>query len=243
MQAGTKRSAADSNETSVPGAQKRARVDESNGSASSQSTSSCPYLAFVDRKALDFELARRCSVSMATSNVHMCLVCGKYVQGRGKESPAFRHSLETDHYLYLSFDDASVWCLPDNYEVKDPSLDDITQALRPSFTSDDIVGLDGQNVLAKSMDGREFLPGYVGIDSPGGFDYVSVALQCLSHVPPFRDFFLRPSNYSLCTSELVAVFGSTMRRMWSSGLFKPTLSPRELLVYVTKASNGRFRAG
>jgi len=205
--------------------------------------STCPYLAQVNRKALDFEMQRRCSVSMSKEHVHMCLVCGKYFRGREPGSPAYQHALEHEHYVFLAFDDAEVWCLPDDYGVYDASLDDILAALRPKFKGSTIAAIDSNSVLVRSTEGKDFLPGYVGLDNTGSADFISVALQSISHVRPFRDFFLRASNYSTCTSKLVQGLGDTIRRLWSPGLFKPSVSPHDFVVQIWHDSNGRFRPG
>lgn len=41
----------------------------------------CPYLDTVDRKRLDFDFEKLCSVSLSHVNVYACLICGKYFQG------------------------------------------------------------------------------------------------------------------------------------------------------------------
>jgi len=62
----------------------------------------CPYLGTVRRRALDFDFEKVCSVSLQTTNVYACLVCGKYFQGRGKGSCAFIHSVQFDHHVFLN---------------------------------------------------------------------------------------------------------------------------------------------
>jgi U4/U6.U5 tri-snRNP-associated protein 2 len=41
----------------------------------------CPYLDTIDRKLLDFDFEKLCSVTLQNLNVYACLVCGKYFQG------------------------------------------------------------------------------------------------------------------------------------------------------------------
>ncbi|VDM84933.1 unnamed protein product [Strongylus vulgaris] len=53
------------------------------------------------------------------------MVCGKYFQGRGTNTHAYTHSLDTDHRVFLNLHTLKFYCLPDNYEVDDPSLEDI----------------------------------------------------------------------------------------------------------------------
>ena len=40
----------------------------------------CPYLDTVNRAVLDFDLEKLCSVSLRSTNVYACLVCGRYYQ-------------------------------------------------------------------------------------------------------------------------------------------------------------------
>jgi len=58
-------------------------------------------------------------------NVYACLVCGTYFQGRGKNSYAYFHALEISHHVFINLETQKIYCLPDGYEVFDPSLDDI----------------------------------------------------------------------------------------------------------------------
>lgn len=82
-------------------------------------------------QVLDFDFEKFCSVSLSNLNVYACLVCGKYYQGRGKKSHAYTHSLEAGHHVYINLRTEKVYCLPDGYEINDPSLDDIRHVLNP----------------------------------------------------------------------------------------------------------------
>ncbi|KHJ86146.1 hypothetical protein OESDEN_14112, partial [Oesophagostomum dentatum] len=90
----------------------------------------CPYLDTIDRKVLDFDFEKLCSVSLSHLNVYACMVCGKYFQGRGTNTHAYTHSLDTDHRVFLNLHTLKFYCLPDNYEVDDPSLEDIKDISR-----------------------------------------------------------------------------------------------------------------
>ncbi len=56
---------------------------------SSSSQQQCPYLDTIDRKRLDFDFEKCCSVSIRKENCYACLVCGKYFQGRGRGTHAY----------------------------------------------------------------------------------------------------------------------------------------------------------
>lgn len=60
------------------------------------------YLDSVARANLDFDFERLCSKSLSNINVYACLVCGKYFQGRGKGSWAYRHAVGENHRVWLN---------------------------------------------------------------------------------------------------------------------------------------------
>ena len=65
---------------------------------------SCLFVAFpqVARQNLEFDFERLCSKSMTNINVYCCLVCGKYFQGRGRGSWAYRHAVGENHRVWLN---------------------------------------------------------------------------------------------------------------------------------------------
>jgi hypothetical protein len=77
------------------------------------------------RNLLDFDFEKLCSITLSNNNVYACLVCGKYFQGRGIKSHAYTHSVLTDHHVYINLNTYKFYCLPDNYQVIDSSLEDI----------------------------------------------------------------------------------------------------------------------
>ncbi len=72
-------------------------IDEDEGEAQPASSSNlnqkqlaapiCPYLDTIDRKLLDFDFEKVCSVSSSNINIYACLTCGKYFQGRASPFP------------------------------------------------------------------------------------------------------------------------------------------------------------
>ncbi|GAV76094.1 UCH domain-containing protein/zf-UBP domain-containing protein [Cephalotus follicularis] len=203
----------------------------------------CPYLDTVNRQLLDFDFEKFCSVSLSNLNVYACLVCGKYYQGRGQKSHAFTHSLETGHHVYLNLQTEKVYCLPDGYEINDPSLDDIRRVLNPRFTRGQIEQLDINEQWSRALDGSNYLPGTVGLNNIKNTDFVNVTIQSLMRVTPLRNFFLIPENYQHCKSQLVHRFGELTRKIWHARNFKGQVSPHEFLQEVMKASKKRFRIG
>ncbi|KAL0534388.1 hypothetical protein IC582_028678 [Cucumis melo] len=203
----------------------------------------CPYLDTVNRQVLDFDFEKFCSVSLSNLNVYACLVCGKYYQGRGKKSHAYTHSLEAGHHVYINLRTEKVYCLPDGYEINDPSLDDIRYVLNPRFAKEQVEQLDKNKQWSRALDGSDYLPGMVGLNNIKETDFVNVTIQSLMRVTPLRNFFLIPENYQHCRSPLVHRFGELTRKIWHARNFKGQVSPHEFLQAVMKASKKRFRIG
>uniref|UniRef100_A0A5B7BCY9 Putative U4/U6.U5 tri-snRNP-associated protein 2-like n=1 Tax=Davidia involucrata TaxID=16924 RepID=A0A5B7BCY9_DAVIN len=203
----------------------------------------CPYLDTVNRQVLDFDFEKFCSVSLSNLNVYACLVCGKYYQGRGLTSHAYTHSLEAGHHVYINLRTEKVYCLPDGYEINDPSLDDIRHVLNPRFSRDQVEQLDKNRQWSRALDGSDYLPGMVGLNNIKETDFVNVTIQSLMRVTPLRNFFLIPENYQHSKSPLVHRFGELTRKIWHARNFKGQVSPHEFLQAVMKASKKRFRIG
>ncbi|KAK1352205.1 U4/U6.U5 tri-snRNP-associated protein 2-like [Heracleum sosnowskyi] len=203
----------------------------------------CPYLDTVNRQVLDFDFERFCSVSLSNLNVYACLVCGKYFQGRGQKSHAYTHSLEAGHHVYINMQTEKVYCLPDGYEINDPSLEDIRHVLNPRFSWEQVDQLDKIRQWSRALDGSDYLPGMVGLNNIKETDFVNVTIQSLMRVTPLRNFFLIPENYAHSKSPLVQCFGELTRKIWHARNFKGQVSPHEFLQAVMIASTKRFKIG
>ncbi|KAH9812319.1 hypothetical protein DFH28DRAFT_1223445 [Melampsora americana] len=207
----------------------------------SNRTKSDLYLDTINRDMLDFDFERLCSVTLSNINIYACLVCGKYFQGRSKISPAYAHSIGSDHHVFINLSSEKVYVLPDGYEVSDPSLDDIKYLLNPTFTPEFLNRLDtGLYPIAYDLQGMSYLPGFVGLNNIKANDYLNVIVQILSHVTPLRDYLIcrKPTTKD---TELVKRFGTLMRKLWNPKAFKSQVSPHEFGQEVSKRSNGRFR--
>lgn len=117
------------------------------------------YLDTVNRGVLDFDFEKLCSVSLSNINVYTCLVCGKYFQGRGPKSHAYFHALEVGHHVFINMGTKKVYVLPEGYEVKSKSLDDIKYVVDPHFTKDQVVKLDKEVHDAWDLSGSRYRPG------------------------------------------------------------------------------------
>ncbi|KAJ2486677.1 U4 U6.U5 tri-snRNP-associated protein, partial [Coemansia sp. RSA 2320] len=198
------------------------------------------HLDTVNRANLDFDFEQLCSVSLSNNNVYACLVCGKYYQGRGKQTHAYFHSINEHHHVFINLRTLKVYVLPDNYEVVDKSLNDIKAAVRPSYTVDRIRHLDATCEPAFDLGGKRYLPGLVGLNQIKCNDYMNTVVQALAHVPPIRDsLLLLPDVESM--SPLVQQMASLVRKMWHSKLFKAHLSPHELDQEIVNRSKRHFK--
>jgi U4/U6.U5 tri-snRNP-associated protein 2 len=209
----------------------------------------CPYLDTINRHNLDFDFEKLCSVSLSRINCYACLICGKYFQGRGANTHAYTHSVAEAHHVYINLETLKFYCLPDNYEIVDSSLDDIKYVLNPIFTNEEIKHLDVKNErLSRTVDGTVYLPGIAGLNNIKFNDYCNVILQSLSHVSPLRDFFLNENNYKNIRRpagdsafSLVMRFGELIRKLWNPKNFKSHVSPHEMLQSIVLWSKKRFQ--
>jgi U4/U6.U5 tri-snRNP-associated protein 2 len=227
----------------------------------------CPFLDQIHRAHLDFDFSPLCSVSLSDQNVYSCLVCGVFFQGRHRGSYAFRHAIDSDHHLFINLRDARVWALPEEYEVVDRSLRDIRDVLLPSYSEVQIEQLDtstSKRILriffkfflsifqyylkpinisslanGVALDGQEYIPGIVGLNSSSTADYINVVVQALSAVAPLRNFFLSES-FVATRSPLINAFGGLMRKLWNGRSFKSFVSPHEFNLAVAAASERKF---
>lgn len=208
-------------------------------------TPSCPHLNTIDRKVLDFDFEKLCSISLSKNNVYACLVCGKYYQGRGKSTHAFLHSVSESHHVFLNLETLKFYCLPDNYEIQDESLKDILYVLRPTFNKDEIAKMDASSKPVRAYDGKDYYPGIVGLNNLKYNDYCNVIFQALSHVTPLRDHFLLESSNNPPPMKdtrylLSQRFGELIRKLWNPRNFKAHVSPHEMLQAVVLTSKKHF---
>ncbi|KJZ75015.1 Putative mRNA-splicing protein ubp10 [Hirsutella minnesotensis 3608] len=196
------------------------------------------YLDTIDRNVLDFDFEKLCSVSLSNINVYACLVCGKYFQGRGPNSHAYFHSLDEDHHVFINLETQKVYVLPEGYEVKSKSLDDIKYVSDPRYTKKEVVELDRVERRSWTLGGKQYTPGFVGMNNIKENDYLNVVVQALSHVAPLRNYLLLEDLST--KSELVRRCSILFRKVWNPRAFKAHVSPHELLQEVSLRSNKRF---
>jgi len=203
-------------------------------------TQSCPYLDTINRKAVNFDFEKVCSVTLSKHNVYVCLVCGQYFQGRGHGSPAETHSVQVNHHVFMNLQDARIFCLPDNYEVMDSSLEDIQYNLKPVFTKEEISSLDEHDMKKSDLFGRFYYPGITVMNDVGQGDYVNAVIISLAQIPPIRDFFLDTLNYEASESTVVHEFGLILRKIWNRRKLKASVGTHAFMDVVSVVSNKKF---
>ena len=119
------------------------------------------YLDTINRSVLDFDFEKLCSVTLSNINVYACLVCGKYYQGRGPKSHAYFHALEVGHHVYINMQTKRVYVLPEGYEVKSKSLDDIKFVVDPRLSKEEVAQLDKEAKDAWDLSGKKYRPGII----------------------------------------------------------------------------------
>lgn len=117
------------------------------------------YLDTINRVVLDFDFEKLCSVTLSNINVYACLVCGKYFQGRGPKSHAYYHALEVGHHVYVNMETKKVYVLPEGYEVKNKSLDDIKFVVDPKYTEAEVKKLDKEARESTDLANKKYRPG------------------------------------------------------------------------------------
>lgn len=176
------------------------------------------YLQTINRGKLDFDFDKVCSVNLANTNVYACLCCGKYFQGRNRESPAFSHSINDNHHVFINMATLKCFILPENSLLEDDSLEDIKQLITPSFSPK-------IPTLAYDLQNRPYKPGFIGLS--GNEHSANAVIQSLSHVYALRDHVV-----DIKSDDFIGKVSLLFRKIWSSRLFKPHVAPHEVVQYL-----------
>jgi U4/U6.U5 tri-snRNP-associated protein 2 len=200
------------------------------------------YLSTIDRKKLDFDFEKVCSVTVSCVNIYGCLVCGRYFQGRGKSSPAFLHSINEDHHVFINFNTLKAYILPENKVLESASLNDIKYAIHPTYDKLKVNQLSRLEPV--DLNGNSYKPGYIGLNNIKANDYMNVILQALAHTRIIQEQLLLTSDSendeSLNRTELGKRFTLFVKKLWSPKLFKNHISPHDVLQHIGVFSNKKF---
>ncbi|RLV89816.1 putative mRNA-splicing protein ubp10 [Spathaspora sp. JA1] len=195
----------------------------------------------INRKSLDFDFEKTCSVTLSSNNINCCLGCGKFFQGNSTSSPAYKHSISSGHSKFLNLATYKLYTLPENIVSEDnSSIEDVIQYLNPEYTS-----VEALPEFSYDLNQDKYLVGYVGLNNLNSNSYINVVLQCLAHIIPIRDFYLfLPKHIQYNTiqkkSPINDKFGLLIRKIWSKYLFKSHIAPYEVLNCISEISNKKF---
>ncbi|KAI9871874.1 MAG: hypothetical protein M1830_002346 [Pleopsidium flavum] len=134
-----------------------------------------------------------------------------------------------------------VYVLPEGYEVKSKSLDDIKFVVDPRLSKEEVGKLDREVRDAWDLAGKKYRPGkycFVGMNNIKENDYFNVTVQALAHVPPLRNYFMLEDLSQ--KPELVQRFSVLIRKIWNPRAFKSHVSPHELLQQISLQSSKGF---
>lgn len=201
-------------------------------------------LSSINKKKLDFDFEKICSVSLSKLNTYCCLTCGKYLRGRTERTPAFLHSVNDNHELFVSFSNSKFYLLPDDKEIF-MNLDSIANdgnslrllkgikfSINPTYNKQTI-----KNFPLKCFDsnqGKLYYNGFVGLtkSTSNNIAHINVVIIMLSHISSIRDYFLLIDHNDSNIPELIKKIAIIMKKLWSPHLFKQHVTPDELISYL-----------
>ena len=194
------------------------------------------YLQTIDRTVLDFDKEKICCKTLSTTQIYCCLVCGKYFQGKSKGTPAYNHSLEENHHIFMSLTGKNIYELPKDVIVTDPSHQDIINCYDPFYSQNEIETLDEsqmKNVELKDYFKKEYTRGFIGLNRIGKTDFVNVIIQCIGHCSVVRNMLLKKTYIEEIENELkypefVKKMSLIVRKQWNKQLLKALITPFEL---------------
>lgn len=189
------------------------------------------YLETVVREKLDFDSEKICCITLSPLNVYCCLVCGHYYQGRHEKSPAFIHSIDENHHVFLNLTSLKFYILPQNVQILDDSkvqlLNSIKFAVYPTYCASDLESFPRQ---CFDLSNRAYMNGFIGFTNAAAYDYAHSVLLLISHMVPLRDHFLL--NHFDNQGEFIKRLSICIKKIWSPKLFKHYLSIDDFVAYL-----------
>lgn len=187
----------------------------------------------IQRTHLNFDFDKVCTVTLSHLNVYCCLTCGKYLQGRERNSPVFLHSVDNSHHLFLSFQTLQIYTLPENKIIRSSEYDNILHSIRyavfPTFHQDELA------IFPKKcfdISGNSYFNGFVPLSDSLNRDFCNVILMAIGHIPPLREYLLTRIERDE-DKELLKLVSLIVRKQWSPSLFRILVLTDELLGYIS----------
>lgn len=212
-------------------------------SVKSKYTNSTLYLDTINKKILNFDMPLECCMTLATTNVHICLVCNKYLQGASINSPAYMHAVDTNHHIFINSKTNKFIILPEELILsseREKELRDLQLLLHPEFSNEMIKTLDTKPIFGNTINNEKYNVGYIPLindniiktDLNNSFSEDKNLLHyAITHLTNVRDYLLKfnQDDSKPLTSELSIL----TKKIWSPYLFKKFTSSYSLENYLT----------
>lgn len=207
-------------------------------------------LKTINKKNLNFDLEKVCSITLLRIGIYCCLTCGKFYQGRSAGSEANKHSIEFNrHKLYINLDNLKIYCLPENKEFiakhnNNHVISDIQNTIDPRYSQMEISELNTGKTSFDLVFHKQFKVGFRGLNNFPSSQLV--ILHLIAHIDKIRDFFLLNSQSNIQRSSnskdllLGNLMGQFLRKYWSDKPLHSTLSPFALLNHVNGERNAQM---
>lgn len=210
------------------------------------------YLDTINRRVLNFDLPLACNSSLATTNIHICLVCNRYLQGASINSPAYMHAVDSNHHIFLNTQTLKFIVLPEQLELskeKTDGLRDIQLLFKPEFTDTLLSKFDTTTIEGKTLTHEKYTAGFIplindnilAIKDPDSKDKNETLIHntlyySLSHISAIRDYLIR---FTLSDSTpLTNHMSNLVKKIWSPFLFRNLTSSYAIENYLVSCRVG-----
>lgn len=205
-------------------------------------TDSDMYFDTINRKILDFDLPLVCCVKLVSTNVHICLVCNRYLQGISSTSPAYLHAVDSNHHIFINTHTLQFVILPEQLilsEKRAKDLQDIRLLLNPKFDVNLIAKLDTIPLQSETLNHKKYDVGFVSLtndivnegpdkkvdkesDENGIILNHNSIYYTIAHMSLLRDYLISHKHSE--TTPLLNHLSLLVRKIWSTSLFKSFIS-------------------
>jgi U4/U6.U5 tri-snRNP-associated protein 2 len=145
--------------------------------------------------------------------------------------------------VWMNVVDGKVFCIPDQYEVIDKSLEDIKFNLYPTFDEEEVEQMSLRVRYAKALDGTDYIPGCIGLNNICNSDYENVIVQLICQVIPLRSMLLAyESPKEKKKDPVLSSLADLVRKMYNPRNFKGLVSPHEFYQAIGRATGKKFYA-
>lgn len=212
------------------------------------------YLDTINKKVLNFDLPLICSSSLASTNIHICLICNKYLQGSSTISPAYRHAVDLNHHVFINVDTLKFIILPEQLILSDKrsnELKDIQLLLKPIFDKAMISQLDTNPFSSETLSHANYDVGYVSLsddltDIDNNYNNKKTVTKThntlyysLSHLSELRNYLLEYDS-SNDSTPLTNELSKLVSKIWSKYLFKNIVSSLSIENYISTSNKTRM---